>query len=480
MERAAICCTDRILQLHCSGAFGDPKDPIYAVFAGMGNNGGDGLAIARLLFEAGMKVRVFRVLHSEKASPDHLENLKLLEKVKVVDVDLGSPPIEIAENEVVIDALLGIGAARPLTGILERVVKAINSSKKQVVAIDMPTGLDATGEVPKDADLVVRAQWTLTIGAPKMALFLADNAPFIGQWHLVPIELYLRPDHEVSKQFVIEASDVVAMLKPKPHFAHKGTFGHAFLIAGSKGKMGAAVLATRAALRSGVGLVTAHVPAEGLAIVQSVAPEAMCSVDPSSNMITELPKILDFTSIGIGPGLGSDPDTKLMLKRLIQDAGLPMVLDADALNFLSKEPTWMAFIPHNSILTPHPKELDRLLRTRPRSSRERLDLAREFALRNGCVLVLKGAWTAICSPSGMVYFNPTGNPGMAKGGSGDALTGLLTGLLAQGYAPETAAIVGVFLHGKAGDMAAEAIGMDGMTAMDIVDAIPTAWQALRG
>ncbi|HQV51355.1 MAG: NAD(P)H-hydrate dehydratase [Flavobacteriales bacterium] len=482
MERAAKRCTERILELVRADAFG-LNEVSFVVFVGMGNNGGDGLAIARLLQKAEMEVRVLRVLHTTKASADHLANLEVLKltDIPVVEVELGSVLFEIAENEVVIDALLGIGASGPLNELIKDCVKVINNAGNPVIAIDVPTGLDATGSTLQDPEHIIRARWTLTIGVPKMALFLADRAPFVGHWQLVPIELDLDGiNKEDTFAYVVEQHDVADSLRPKPLFGHKGTFGHALVIAGSTGKMGAAVLATNAALRSGAGLVTAHVPADGISILQTLAPEAMCSIEPSSSSVTRLPELSVFTSIGVGPGLGSEPDTKLMLKRLIQDANCPMVFDADALNILAEEPTWIAFLPPDSILTPHPKEFDRLVHTQPSSSLERLELAREFAVKNRCVLVLKGAWTAICSPQCHVRFNPTGNPGMAKGGSGDALTGLITGLLAQGYSSDRAAMLGVYLHGMAGDLAASTIGMDGMTAMDTVNAIPAAWRSLRG
>lgn len=482
MERAAERCAERILDLVRTEAFGSNKVS-FIVFAGMGNNGGDGLAIARLLHKAGVQVRVVRVLHSKKASADHLANLERFEHtgVPLVDVDLGSLSFEIADNEVVIDAMLGIGASGPLHELLRNVVEVINDSGNPVIAIDVPTGLDATGATLNEPGHIVQAQWTLTIGVPKMAMFLADRAPLVGHWQLIPIDLELEGiNTRDTNAYLIEEQDVISNLRPKPRFGHKGTFGHALLIAGSAGKIGAAVLATRVALRSGAGLVTVHIPSKALTILQTLAPEAMCTPDPSPSCVTELPKLIGFTSIGIGPGLGSGPDTKLMLKRLIQEATCPLVLDADALNILAEEPTWIAFLQPNSILTPHPKEFDSLVRTQPRSSLERLELARKFAVKNRCILVLKGAWTAICSPQGRVHFNPTGNPGMAKGGSGDALTGMITGLLAQGYSPDEATLIGVYLHGLAGDLAASTIGMDGMTAMDTVNAIPAAWRSLRG
>ncbi len=270
---------------------------------------------------------------------------------------------------------------------------------------------------------------------------------------------------------------VQTLPRPRARFSHKGTYGHALLINGSFGKMGAAVLAARACLRAGAGLLTVHVPRCGYPILQSTVAEAMCSIDASENSRSELPNLTSFTAMGVGCGIGTDSKTAQALKRLLQTVSVPLVLDADALNLLARHPTWWTFVPKNTILTPHPKEFERLFGPTPDSfARNALQCAkaREF----GVYIVLKGAFTAVACPDGTCWFNTTGNPGMATGGSGDVLTGILTGLLAQGYPTQDACLLGVFLHGLAGDLAAAQHSQPGMTAGDITECLGGAWKGI--
>ena len=483
MERASRRCVARIVEMLEEHCFGDPLKVGFLVLAGMGNNGGDGLAIARMLHGAGMRVRVVRVMHKPVASAGNETNLEraISSGVAVVSLLEHAELPRVEPNEVIIDALFGSGLHERVTGWIASLIDHVNASGASVVAIDMPSGLFAEPEEGSEPGAIMRANRTLTLEVPKLAFFFAENAANVGIWEVLPIEL---DPQFVAKQptdhHLLEEQDAVGLLRSRPLFAHKGTFGHALLIAGSQGKMGAAVLTTRSALRSGVGLVTARVPAQERAVLQAAAPEAMCSVDREvGEGIGSLPDLSPYSAIGIGPGLGAEADTALILKNLIRSVMISCVIDADALNILAQNPTWLSFLPQGAILTPHPKEFDRLAGVESKTGHERLQRARGLAIRSRCHLVLKGAWTAICDPSGHVLFNPTGNPGMAKGGSGDVLTGLLTGLLAQGYAPKEACILGVYLHGLAGDIAAERMGMDGMTAGDLADAIPTAWRRLR-
>ncbi|HMC96298.1 MAG TPA: NAD(P)H-hydrate dehydratase [Flavobacteriales bacterium] len=438
--------------------------------------------MARLLKQQGIGVRVARVRHRAEPSAENVHNqLRAVEVgVHIDEIDARCDNVQVLENEIIIDSIVGTGLNSPLIGPMADVVRWINGSGRPVVALDVPSGLFTEDNRANDPKHIVKATLTITFEEPKLAFFLAENADHVGDWEVVPIGLdrpFLEDQRTIHR--LIERSDVIGFLRPRARFAHKGTFGHALVVAGGSGHAGAAVLATRAALRSGAGLVTTHVPGTCEPIVQVLAPEAMCSADPSDEAVTTLPKVGNFSAIGIGPGLGMAPDTALVIKRLLQDRPAPLVIDADALNILAQEPTWLAFLPPGTILTPHPKEFDRLAGRSLGSGYERLELAREMALKNRCVVVLKGAWTAICDPLGQVFFNPTGDPGMAKGGSGDALTGLLTGLLAQGYPPLPAALLGVYLHGLAGDIAAHGLGMDGMTVGDLIEALPRAWQALR-
>ncbi len=482
MERAASRCAQWILERTREGRFGPPQETTFLVLSGMGNNGGDGLVIARLLHASGFFVRVFRYEHRSQASADNASNWDrlddiLIERVSSPDVKTA---LEIRSTDVVIDALFGTGLSGRVTDQVAQLIQWVAESGRPVVAVDLPSGLFAEDNTNNDPEGIVRASYTLTFEFPKLALVLPENEAFVGAWEVLPIG----SDHDFAASLatpyrILQEADILPLLRPRPHFGHKGTFGHALIIAGSTSKAGAAVLATRGALRSGVGLVTAHVPKAALDILQICCPEAMCSTAPSGSIVDSLPKPSLATAIGIGPGLGSAPDTALVLKSSIQEREAPLVLDADALNILSDNRTWRAFLPPDTILTPHPKEFDRLHGAPAVNGYQRLGRARQMAKDLGVIVVLKGAWTAICSPDGAVFFNSTGNPGMAKGGSGDVLTGLLTGLRAQGYGPLKAAVLGVFLHGLAGDIAARHKGMDAMIAGDLVEALPEAWKQLR-
>jgi len=481
MEHAAKQCTDRLLFSIAKGEFG--LAPAFLIVVGMGNNGGDGLVIARFLSQAGRSVRVMRVLHKEAASSEHAANhIELLKQgVSCIDIETLSKGFEIADNEIVIDCLLGTGVSRPPTELLRNVIRSMNSAGRPIVSIDLPSGMVEPGsDQVFDPKACIRADRTFTFEVPRLALLLAETGPFAGRWELVPIGL----DREVVRASArfgewVQSADVRALLQPRPRFSHKGTYGHALLLAGSKGMFGAAVLATKACLRSGAGLVSAHVPGTLAATMHVTVPEALCSIDPSPGHIGQLPDLKGFSAVGIGPGLGADPMTGEVVEALLRSAKNPLVLDADALDLLANNRSWLDHLSENMVLTPHPKEMDRLLGSPSGSGFERLERTRKFAVEHGCIVVLKGAYTAVCLPDGTVQFNSTGNAGMAKGGSGDVLTGLLTGLLAQGYTPQHAALIAVHLHGTAGDLAAEALGMDAMHAGDLIEYLPQAWKMLR-
>ncbi len=480
MERASARCAERILHYHAHERFGPASITGYVVLAGMGNNGGDGLCIARLLKAEGIPVRVLRVVHKPVGSVDHEENRRLAREVGIPITDLAEAQHEfkVEEHEVLIDALFGSGLAKGISGWVAEVVDVINNSGPEVISIDIPSGLSAEGE-PMDG-AVVRADITLSLQLPMLALFLPEHARIVGQWEIVPIGLdaaFLAA--QPTPYHAVEEADVALLLRPRNKFSHKGDHGHALIVAGSKGRMGACVLAARAALRSGAGLVTAHVPNCGLVVLQTSVPEAMCSVDANEEVISALPVMDRCTAVGIGPGLGISAEGSAVVKSLIQGTAVACVFDADALNVLAENPTWLAFLPQGSVLTPHPKEFDRLVGKPSATGYERLQRARDLAQRCRCHIVLKGTHTATCTPNGEVYFNTTGNPGMAKGGSGDALTGIITGLLAQGYHTLEACLIGVHVHGLAGDIAATDRGMDGMIVSDLIERLPQAWQALR-
>ena len=449
---------------------------------GKGNNGGDGLAMARMhrQDEDGMAMAVI-IEHTKEGSPDFARNLYLLEdegKVKVVHVRSMEDFPSIDENALIVDAILGTGLSRPLEGLLAEVVVHINCLSNHVVSVDMPTGLFADDNTKNDMGLVIWADQTNTFHCPKMSMLLPETGNFAGRVEVLDIGLMDEEMNPVSKYEYVQLDDLQKLYKKRQKFSHKGNFGHALLVAGSKGKMGAAQLAAKACLRSGAGLLTTHVPACGLDIMQVGVKEAMCTVDVNQDYIIELPNLSAFNAIGFGPGIGTEKDTANVLKRLLQDADARLVIDADGLNILAQNKTWLSFIPSGTILTPHPKEFERMAGSWE-TSEERLQLQLEFSAKYGVIVVLKGAHTTVTTPAGRTFFNSTGNSGMATAGSGDVLTGVVLGLLAQGYSPEVAAIMGVYLHGAAGDICAFNQAPEALLASDIVSNLGRAFDALR-
>ena len=454
------------------------------VFAGQGNNGADALAISRLLLEESfdrVETYLFNPPGGSLSATCEENKQRLLETpADVVFEEIRShfsPPI-LDEHDVVIDGLFGSGLNRPLTGGFAAVVGYINQSKATVVAIDLPSGLFGEDNRDNTPDTVVRADVTLTFGFPKLAFFLPENAPYIGSWKTLDINIH--PDgiaQTPTPYYQTTEADVVKAIPRRSKFAHKGMFGHALLIAGSRGKMGASLLAARACLRSGVGLLTVHVPLCGEHMLQTAFPEAMLSLDSQPDYVTALPDITSYSAIGIGPGLGRHPASGYVLKSLLQKSSRPLVIDADALNLIALNKEWIDDIPPQSILTPHPKEFDRLAGASD-SSYERLMKAQAFAAEHSLVVALKGAHTATCTPDGNIYFNSSGNPGMATAGSGDVLTGIILGLLAAGFQPEEAARTGVFIHGTAGDLAAIYQSEESLIASDIIEKLGMAFRQM--
>lgn len=447
----------------------------YHVLCGPGNNGGDGLVVARLLHKAGIPVIVRHLGEARSAlNRTHYEAL-LAEGVPVA---AAGEALQLSADDTVVDALFGIGLDRPLEGEAAAWIDVVRSVGPQVVAVDVPSGLDGDSRVHGP---VMAASVTLTFEWPKLSTVLPGNTDRVGQLVVLPIGLSeVAGIQDDLRWYLQDRSDLQELLRPRPNAGHKGTFGHAVLVGGSTGRMGAMVLAARACSRSGAGTVTAYVPGDGLPILQAAWPEAMASPDPAYGHVSDVPRTLQGSAWGVGPGLGSHADSALVLKRLLQDTPGALVLDADALNFLGANPTWTAFLPPGTILTPHAREFERLAGRTFTGDRERWDAARDLAVKWGCVVVLKGATTAICAPQGRVFLQRWANSGMARGGSGDVLTGVLTGLRAQGYSPLAAACIGVYLHGRAGALVAATTGADGMAVHDVVEALPEAWQELRG
>lgn len=449
----------------------------FSVFAGPGNNGGDALVVARMLLMEGRKVTTY-AYRTQKLSDDATKNLKRLLEIpsaEIIDLSVSPFPEKIGKNEVAIDGLFGSGLNRPLNEKAANIVSFINRNYSRVVSIDIPSGLFCEDNTGNARENVIRASYTLTFQMPKLSFLLAENRDQVGNWVVLPIGLSARKIKDTNtKWYLTQASDIKKMV-PLPHrFAHKGTMGHAFLIAGSYGKTGAALLASRACLKSGAGLLTTHVPQSAVSILQTAIPEAMMSVDRSDLMFTEFPELSPFSAIGIGPGLGTKVNTQRAMKEILPAAqNKKIVIDADGLNILGSNPDILEHLPPETILTPHPKEFERLAGP-AENDYQRLEMAEAFARHHHVVLVLKGAFTAVISPGGEVFFNATGNQGMATAGSGDALTGVLLGLLASGIPPLDAARAGVYIHGLAGDMAASN-GQKSLIASDIIDNLGPAY-----
>lgn len=443
------------------------------VVCGTGNNGGDGLAIARMLHEWGHPVTVWIVSGGQGSGDFNANRDRLPQKIECLTIADESDVMDFDRCEVLIDAMFGSGLSRPPAGLHAHVIDRMNASAATRVAVDIPSGLMADRH---SSGPIVRADHTVSFQLPKLAFFMPEAYPYTGEWVVVDIGL----DRSFIKSaetphYYTKMGAVRKILRPRSRFDHKGTYGHALLIAGSHGKIGAAVLAARAALRTGAGLLTVHVPRCGYTVLQSAVPEAMCQTDDNDHVFTVPPESGPYRTMGIGPGLGQDERTKTALAKTLGNFGKPVVLDADALNLLAGDRSLLHLVPPGSILTPHPGEFRRLVGPW-NDDFHRLALQKELAVSLRSVVVLKGAYTSVATDRGEVHFNSTGNPGMATAGAGDVLTGVLTGLLAQDYSPVEAAIAGVFLHGLAGDIAAMEYGMNAMIASDLINHLPAAFR----
>ena len=453
-----------------------------AVFAGPGNNGGDALAVARMLAEEKYIVNVFipvsekKFTDSFKINLDRLKGILLVNPVKWNDESVLP---DLSNYDLIIDGLFGSGLTRPLSGFPAKLVSYLNHSGIPIISIDVPSGLMGEDNCGNDPEAIIRATFTLTFQFPKLSFFFRENEQFTGKWEVLPIGLH--PKGIVQTETPWNYTDIktmVSILKPRGKFSHKGTYGHALLVAGSHGKMGAAILAANGCLRSGVGLLSVQIPFEEIPIIQTAVPEAMVEIGYIFDNENSDRLRLKFRSIGIGPGIGVNSATVNTLSALLKIDCVPLVIDADALNILSENPKMIKLIPKNSILTPHPLEFERLA-DHAASDFERLNLAISFAKEHQIVLILKGAYTAIVLPDGNCWFNTTGNPGMATGGSGDVLTGILTGLLAQGYTPTETALLGVYLHGLSGDISLSGSSEESLLASDIADNLGKAFALIK-
>ncbi len=470
MERAAKACFEWFMEhLKQNG------ETCVSIVCGMGNNGGDGLALARMLHQAGIRVQIYIVQLSEKGSPDfetNLARLQVFPDIVIQRLRQGSPLWIGEDSSVVVDALFGSGLNRPIEGWVGEIIEALNKTNAAAkVAIDISSGLFADRHT--SSQTIFQATDTLCFQLPKLAFFFPENNVFVGSFHLLDIGLHHEYIDTVPTQlFYVEHPDLPSCLTHRKKFSHKGNFGHALLISGSYGKMGAAILSAKACMYSGAGLVTVHLPKKGVDCMQTAFPEAMVSIDVNEEVFSSQPEHIEmYAAAGVGPGLGTDGQSILALESFIRTWEAPLLLDADALNIAALyKDVFLPLLKPNTIITPHVKEFERWV-GKSENDFDRLRKQQELAQKHRIIVVLKGAYTCICLPDGRTFFNATGNPGMATAGSGDVLTGCITGLLAQGVPPEQAAIVGVYLHGKAGDIAAEMLSQSGMVASDIALAL---------
>lgn len=445
------------------------------VVAGPGNNGGDALALARLLIERGYKhveVFLFNIKgHLAHDCDEERKKLITIDGIDFTEVTREFTPPYLGENDVVVDGLFGSGLHGALKGGFVMLARYINESGAYVISLDIPSGLSGERNDEILRRDMVHADLTLTFQLPRLSFFFEENADVIGEWKLLDIELDQEKMKEIPSDYMlVEARSVRPLLRPRSPFTGKRDYGSALIFAGSTGMMGAAVMCARSCMRSGAGLATVHSARAGMPILQTAVPEAMFEPDRNEHVITDMTLHHAHRAVAVGPGIGTRDSTVDALEALLKNCEYPLVLDADALNCIAKRPALLTMLPRNTVITPHIGEFDRLFGEH-KSSEERLDKAIEMAKYYGIIIVLKGHFTITVRPTGKVYFNSTGNPGMATAGAGDVLTGVIAAFMAQGFRPEHAATVGVYLHGLAGDIAAKELGEIGMTAMDIADNI---------
>ena len=469
MEMAASAFTDYFIQNHSI-------ENRVALFCGTGNNGGDGVAVARILHIIGYTVKLFIVEASNNYSKDCLLNIGRAEKAGVEAIKISSvdeiPNLD--DTNVVVDAIFGTGLSRPLSGLAKGVIERVNTLSKRVVSIDIPSGLF----MDSPTEMAIKATETVTFQLPKLALFLPLNNQFVGELSMVDIGLDATAiDEAETDSYYLTNEFVASLLKPLDKFAHKGSQGHALIVGGSLGKIGAVALASKAALKSGCGLVTAYLPKCGVVPLQANFPEAMVVQDVSSNYLVDINYDIQPSAIAIGMGMGQHTKTQEALHQFLQIASTPLVIDADALNILSENPGWLQYLQPNTILTPHPGELSRLIGEWG-DDFDKIERTRKFARQHNLIVVIKGAHTLIVD-SDNLYVNSSGTPALATAGSGDVLSGIIVGLLAQGYEPLIAAQLGVYIQGMTANISSEEINPRSFIASDIIENIGKVYDSMN-
>jgi hydroxyethylthiazole kinase-like uncharacterized protein yjeF len=449
--------------------------PIH-VFCGIGNNGGDGLVVARHLVTHGYNVKTYIVNCSDKRSKNFLINY---DRIKNVTKDWPTllsctddfSPID--ANDIIVDAVFGIGINRPVDDWVKGLFNHFRASRAYTLAVDIPSGL-YTDKIPEDTEAIVTAGYTLSFQTPKLVFFLPDTAKYTAQWEAIDIGI----DQEYIYKTKTEADligkhEVLPMYMPREKFSNKGTYGHSLIIGGSYGKIGAVTLASRATLAVGAGLVTAYIPKCGYTALQAAFPEAMVITDANEEKLTSINFDIEPTVIAFGVGVGTDAETVKAFETFLKNNKTPLVIDADGLNILSKKKALLKLLPEQTVLTPHPKELERLI-GKWKDDFDKLKKTKTFSKKYNVIVVIKGANT-ITVFQDKLYVNATGNPGLATAGTGDVLTGMITGLIAQGYKPLAASIFGVYLHGKSADLLIEDYGYQSLIASHVIGGISEAY-----
>jgi NAD(P)H-hydrate epimerase len=452
----------------------------FVFICGPGNNGGDGLAVARLMYLTGFNVEVF-YLDANSYSADFIVNLNRLKKnnVNLTSITGNSNFPSINSDDIIVDALYGSGLSRPIDGLGAELVEHINKSGSFILSIDIPSGLFSNENPVPNSNPVIKSSVCLTLQFPKLSFLFAENEQFVPKWIVLPIGLHNEAiENSISLYYLTEKLDFKNKLFKRSTFSHKGIYGHSLIIAGSYGMMGAAALCSNSAVKSGSGLVTMHVPKCGYSIVQQLVPMAMCKVDEDEHFFTTISDIEKYSALCIGPGLGTNEKSVNGFAELLSCVKVPFLVDADALNIISLNKQLLESLPINTIITPHPGEFDRLF-GKSSSVYERMIKGIEVAKKYNLIVVIKGAYTQVICPDGEVHFNSTGNSGMATGGSGDVLSGVICGLLAQGYSPANAATIGVYVHGLAGDIAKNNNGEASLNAYNIIESLPLAFKCLE-
>jgi ADP-dependent NAD(P)H-hydrate dehydratase / NAD(P)H-hydrate epimerase len=472
MERAASKCFDWIFEnapviftpLNVS-----ESNWVFNIVCGVGNNGGDGLAIARQLLKNGYDVNVFIVPFTQNFSEDFKINEEKLKKIKPIYITNKKDIPDFKKNELIVDAIFGIGLSKPVEEIAMSVITAINNSGAPVVSIDIPSGLFSDDNSKNNRNYIVKADFTLTFQTPKIAFFLEENASYLGKITTLDIQLHKSYFESLNASWYLLDKELISyLIKIRNKFSHKGNYGHALIVGGSNTKTGAVVLAAKGCFKAGSGLVTVHVPKCARTIIQTTIPEAMCITDINENFISKSIDLATYESIAIGPGMGQNTETADALKVIIDNYHHAIIFDADAINILSNNKDWLNAIPSLSIFTPHIGEFKKLVGEFTNDF-EKITMQLNFSSQYNCYVVLKGAHTTISTPHKKLYFNSTGNPGMAKAGAGDTLTGIITGLKTQGYSSLDSCLIGVYIHGLAGDLAAINDGEESIMATDIIN-----------